>query len=105
MKPLPRRTILAAPDTHNNNARGCTMSQKSIDNRVYGRYRTINRMSPQDIREMYGIFCKYYGNTSLDTFLEDMSKKTGVIVIRRRTDRHIVGFSTVAVLDLHLRGK
>ncbi|MDF1821296.1 MAG: hypothetical protein P1U64_06985 [Alcanivoracaceae bacterium] len=81
------------------------MSQKSIDNRVYGRYRAINRMSPKDIREMYDIFCKYYGNTSLDTFLEDMSKKTGVIVIRRRSDRHIVGFSTVAVLDLHLRGR
>lgn len=72
---------------------------------VYARYRRINRLSPADIRTMYGIFCQYYGNTDLDTFLRDMSGKTGVFLIRRRSDRAIVGFSTVALLDLNLQGK
>ena len=81
------------------------MRSKPAREGVFGRYRRIDRMSPKDIRCMYEIFCKYYGNTRLDTFLEDMSKKTGVILIRRRSDRSIVGFSTVAVMDLHLQGR
>lgn len=73
--------------------------------KVFARYRDIDRVSPADIRRMYEIFRQYYGNTDLDTFLADMSRKTGVFMIRRRSDRQIVGFSTVALMDLHLQGK
>lgn len=73
--------------------------------RVYARYHPINRISPADVRSMYGIFCQYYGNTDLDTFLRDMSAKTGVFLIRRKGDRRLVGFSTVALMDLKLQGR
>jgi len=72
---------------------------------VVARYRRIDRISPADIRTMYDIFCRYYANTDLDTFLSDMSRKTGVFLIRRRDDRCLVGFSTVALMDLNLQGK
>ena len=73
--------------------------------KVYARYHRIQRISPADIRTMYEIFCQYYANTDLDTFLRDMSAKTGVFLIRRRDDRRLVGFSTVALMDLHLQGR
>ena len=77
----------------------------SRKHQVYARYRRIDRISPADIRTMYHIFCQYYANTDLETFLRDMSGKTGVFLIRRRGDRRLVGFSTVALMDLKLDGK
>jgi len=73
--------------------------------RVYARYRPIDRVSPADVMTMYGIFSRYYEHAHLDTFLSDMSKKTGVFLLRRRSDRQIVGFSTVATMDLDIDGK
>lgn len=73
--------------------------------RVYARYRPIDRVSPTDVMTMYGIFSRYYEHAPLDTFLRDMSKKTGVFLLRRRSDREIVGFSTVATMDLDIDGK
>lgn len=73
--------------------------------KVFARYRDIDRLAPADIRRMYEIFRQYYGNTDLDTFLADMSRKTGVFMIRRRSDREIVGYSTVALMDLTLQGR
>lgn len=74
-------------------------------NQVTARYRRIDRISPADVLKMYGIFQRYYENADLDTFLRDMSKKTGVFLLRRRSDREIVGFSTVATMDLLVDGK
>ena len=73
--------------------------------RVYARYRPIDRVSPADVMTMYGIFSRYYEHAHLDTFLSDMSKKTGVFLLRRRSDRKIVGFSTVATIDMDIDGK
>ena len=77
-------------------------AQKS---QVIARYRRIDRVSPADVLKMYGIFQRYYENADLDTFLHDMSRKTGVFLLCRRSDREIVGFSTVATMDMHIDGK
>ena len=72
---------------------------------VIARYRAIDRISPGDVLKMYGIFQRYYENADLDTFLRDMSRKTGVFLMMRRSDREIVGFSTVAKMDMNIRGR
>ena len=72
---------------------------------VTARYRRIDRVSPMEVLKMYGIFQRYYENADLDTFLRDMSKKTGVFLLRRRSDQEIVGFSTVAKMDMVIDGK
>ena len=73
--------------------------------RVYARYLPINRVSPAQIREMYALYSRYYENTSLDIFLNDMARKSGVFLIRRRTDGRIVGFSTVTRMVLTASGR
>ena len=74
-------------------------------NKVSARYRAIDRVSPADVLKMYGIFQRYYENADLATFLADMSRKTGVFLLERKGDREIVGFSTVAKMDLSVDGK
>lgn len=70
-----------------------------MGNKVVARYAPINRISPADVLIMYGIFSRYYDNAPLETFLADMSKKTGAFILRDR-ERRIVGFSTVARMKL-----
>lgn len=74
-------------------------------NQVIARYRPIDRVSPGDVLKMYSIFQRYYENADIDTFLRDMSRKTGVFLMLRRDDKEIVGFSTVAKMDLTIGGK
>src|SRR5690554_1342125 len=78
---------------------------KSSSKRVTARYRPISRVSPIEIMKMYSIFRRYYENASLDTFVSDMSAKTGVFMLQRRTDGQIVGFSTVAKMDMNVDGR
>lgn len=73
--------------------------------RVVARYRPISRVSPAEVLKMYSIFRCYYENAELDTFLNDMSRKTGVFMLQRRADDQIVGFSTVAKMDMEVDGK
>jgi hypothetical protein len=80
-------------------------SMSSRKKQVTARYRRIDRISPAEVLKMYAIFQRYYENADLDTFLRDMSKKTGVFLLHRRSDREIVGFSTVAKMDLVIDGK
>lgn len=74
-------------------------------NRVTARYRPINRVSPADILQMYGIFSRYYENSDLETFVSDMSRKTGVFILYPRGRKEIVGFSTVAKMDMEVDGR
>lgn len=72
------------------------------DRSIYVTYRPIKRITPLDVREMHGIFHKYYENAHLDIFLNDMTKKTGIFLVRRRSDDALVGFSTIAILNLKM---
>lgn len=68
-------------------------------------YRSINSITVSNIRQMYDLYSKYYERTSLDIFLRDISKKSGVILVYRKSDDQIVGFSTVQFFDFQVNGK
>ena len=40
--------------------------QKALDLKAI--YRSINKIDVHEIRQMYGIYCQYYENTSWDIF-------------------------------------
>lgn len=65
-------------------------------------YRPIQRLSIAEIRRLYEIFAAYYDHAPLETFLSDLSKKTGVFLLQRKRDGLIVGFSTYAVLHMNV---
>lgn len=65
----------------------------------------INRIGANDIRQMYALYSSFYENTSLDIFLTDLAKKSGVILVSRKEDGRIVGFSTQTFFNLVVDGK
>lgn len=68
-------------------------------------YRSIDAISVSMIRQMYELYSKYYERTSLDVFLSDLSKKSGAILVYRKEDDRIVGFSTVQFFDFKVDGR
>lgn len=71
---------------------------------IYARYHGIRRVSVTDIRQMYEVFCQYYEHTDVETFLADLSKKSGVILVKTRDEKRVVGFSTVVNMKMELDG-
>jgi hypothetical protein len=68
-------------------------------------FRPISSVTVSHIRQMYELYAQYYENTSLDIFLSDLSKKSGVILVERKADDRLVGFSTQTFFDLNVEGK
>ncbi|MGM0563505.1 MAG: hypothetical protein ACQES2_04155 [Pseudomonadota bacterium] len=60
-----------------------------------GHFQPVKKISVKDITQMYQVFEKYYDGADLKTFIKDLSDKSGAVLIRRRSDNRIVGFSTV----------
>lgn len=54
---------------------------------------------------MYGVYSKFYQNTSQATFLADLQRKSGAIVARTRKTQRIIGFSTLTFFDSEIKGK
>ncbi|MDX1589264.1 MAG: hypothetical protein R3296_10010 [Oleiphilaceae bacterium] len=84
------------------------MNHKAQSKGIYARFCRVERISVHEIRQMYEIFQRYYHHTDIETFLKDLSNKTGVVLVRTRGDKDIVGFTTVRILDMEaggLRGK
>lgn len=76
--------------------------------RIYARYCPIRRISVTEIQQMYAVFRQYYEHTDVETFLGDLSKKSGVILIRTRDEKRVVGFSTIVNMTIkqgELRGR
>lgn len=69
------------------------------------RHHHLAEVSVREIRRMYDIFTQYYDNAPLDVFLRDLSRKSGVFLVRRRRDGEIVGFSTVHRFDMQVDGR
>lgn len=69
------------------------------------RYRRVTEVSVHDICRMYEIFAQYYVNAPLETFLADLSRKSGVFVVRRKRDGEVVGFSTVHRFPMRVGGQ
>jgi hypothetical protein len=68
-------------------------------------FRPISSVTVSHIKQMYELYAQYYENTSLDIFLSDLSKKSGVILVERKSDDRLVGFSTQTFFDLKVEGK
>lgn len=62
---------------------------------IIARFVPVRNISAKDRQQMFDVFEQYYSGTDFKTFESDMCKKTGVILVRRRQDKVIVGFTTV----------
>jgi len=63
-------------------------------------YRPIQSIAVTQIKQMYELYASFYENTSLDIFVNDLNKKTGVILLVRKADGQVVGFSTLCIFDI-----
>lgn len=71
------------------------------------RVRFIKRekITEQDCKEMFQLFSVYYQNVSFDVFMEDLNKKTGAHLAKRKCDGRVVGFSTAMAFKTIVNGK
>jgi hypothetical protein len=81
------------------------MSSVNQKEKVATFFRPIRAITVTHIKQMYELYAAFYENTSLDIFLNDLSKKSGVILVMRKSDERIVGFSTQTFFDLKVEGK
>jgi hypothetical protein len=65
----------------------------------------IEKISVTTLSSMYRVFSRYYANTDLGTFISDMSKKSGVFLLREQSTSRIVGFSTWTQLPINYKNK
>lgn len=65
----------------------------------------ISSLSVVELKEMHEVFGKYYRNADLETFFLDINKKQYVLLMTDRDDGRIIGFSTIALMDLDYGGK
>jgi hypothetical protein len=68
-------------------------------------YRPIQGITVTHIKQMYDLYASFYENTALDVFLQDLSKKSGVILVTRKSDGKVVGFSTLTCFDIEVEGR
>lgn len=73
--------------------------------KVHTFYRRVKSVTVPYIRQMYELYASHYDNTSLDGFMRDLCKTSGVILSVRESDDKIVGFATQTVLSLDIDGK
>ncbi len=78
---------------------------RKLKNEPYSEYKTVQQITLLDMKTMYGIFEKYYLNTTFKLFEKDMLDKTGVFVIRDPKSNVIVGFSTVTERNFTVNNK
>lgn len=81
------------------------MSSPAARDKVSTFFRPISAITVTHIRQMYDLYAGFYENTSLDVFLQDLSKKSGVILVTRKADDRVVGFSTQTFFDIRVDGK
>ena len=81
------------------------MSSSPARDKVTTFFRPISAVTVTHIRQMYALYAGFYENTSLDVFLNDLSKKSGVILVTRKADDRVVGFSTQTFFDLKVDGR
>lgn len=69
------------------------------------RYQKVQSLTVTDVLRMHALFEAHYASSPLATFLDDLSRKEGVFVVRRRSDAEIVGFSTLGVYRFEIGGR
>lgn len=69
--------------------------------KFYNRY----EISSSEQKEMHQIFIKYYRNADINTFKNDLDKKNGAFIVRKKSTGEIVGFSTLLEMRMKINGK
>lgn len=68
-------------------------------------YRPVRTITVSHIKQVDELHVSLYENTSLDIFVNDLSKKSGVILVTRKSDERAVGFSTQTCFELAVNGR
>lgn len=63
-------------------------------------YRPLRQISAADIQAMHTLFSGFYENADAATFLRDLSRKDGAVLVRERATGAIRGFTTVMKVPL-----
>ena len=65
----------------------------------------LEKITNSDVDSMHSVFVKYYHNADYKTFVRDLKKKTGAILLKRIDDGTIVGFSTLGLIEKKIDNK
>lgn len=71
-------------------------------NRTFTHYKQIDEITLSHIRQMHLVHQHAHPEVSLDDFIGHMSAQSGAVLVRRKADRLIVGFSTVRMSSQRL---
>jgi len=77
---------------------------KNNKSKLTASFKKIKYVSVPQLLEMHKVFVQYYHNADLHTFVTDMGKKTGVILLQEKGSNRIVGFSTWTELNINQNG-
>ena len=81
------------------------MSTYSQHQRIRIRFRALSRLTVAQVRQMYALYQQHVDNATFETFLRDLSKKSGAILASRQRDGRVMGFSTLAAVHLKVDGQ
>ena len=65
--------------------------------RTFTHYRPIDEITLSHVRQMHLVHQHAHPDVSLDDFIGHMSTQSGAVLVRRKVDRLIVGFSVVRI--------
>ena len=68
--------------------------------KLTARYRPLRAISVDDVERMHKLFSTIYENADVPTFLRDLSKKDGAILVRDKRTKEICGFTTIKKVPL-----
>jgi hypothetical protein len=63
-------------------------------------FRRMKDIAPNEILQMHGLFQGFYEHADMNTFVRDLSKKTGAVLVHDKKSGQLMGFSTVAEIPL-----
>jgi cell wall-associated NlpC family hydrolase len=90
----------ASPSTAAATAAAAAAAKVAPRRKLTARYHPLRKISAGDVRAMHRLFAGFYENADEPTFLRDLMKKDGAIIVRDRATREIRGFTTVKKVPL-----
>ena len=67
---------------------------------LISRYRKVDDISSRDILAMHELFAEYYENADMDTFVRDLSRKDGAVLVYEADGGPLRGFTTMKTMPL-----
>ncbi|MCF8059898.1 MAG: hypothetical protein K9K67_11415 [Bacteriovoracaceae bacterium] len=73
--------------------------------KLYAKTLSIQKLSVDQIDDMFSVFSKYYSNTNKEIFLKDLSNKDSVFLLLDKASHSIKGFSTIKNIMIDFEGR